>query len=433
MRPPTLRRLISPFSSPHKKVVLAQAIGQASVLAATPVLGRLMPVHELGIYQTALAIALVLQPLATLRVDFVLPGVEDDATARQLLTRGRLAGVVLLTVAALVGVLFVFLDNHDYAEIAVSAGVLALAYSWIALDGGQFLRTQALSALTARNLASGLSAAVLQCAAALLFPTALALTAAIVLARVIAIAVSRSKAPRFVLTSGSANRATYPLGRTFRAVLSSLLDTSILQSLVLVPGTVLGPAAAGYAGMSQRITTSPASLVVGGMGQVAQAKMSVSLRAGSSAMSSLRRAALGLGIVAISLGTLVALVAPLLVVPVLGPAWRPLQQLLPITAPALAAQVLSLTLVPIGVMLRAEGKLLVVNLMRFAVIVGGTVAVALVSRDLVLTVSAWSAATTAGYIAQLCFIFQAARRNDRAGVDQRDAEDTGASPATSGV
>lgn len=398
--------------SPHRRVVLAQGVGQAAVLLATPFLSRQVPVIELGTYQTALAIALALQPLATLRVDFVLAGIADDEVASRLLARGRAAGYLILAVAALAGVILFSVGQSHAAEVAWCAGPLAVAYSWLALDGGRFLRTQQLGALAARNLVSGIAAAVLQCIIAIFLPTAAALTGAIVAARLLAVVVSRRRAakPAIPRVARGLSDATYSGRRMMRAVSASLLDTAIMQSLVIVPGATLGPEAAGYTGMSQRVTTSPASLVVGGLGQVAQARVSQAIIGGEGdAAAALRPILLRLGVFAGALGVLVAFVAPHLVVPILGPAWRPLQWMLPIIAPALALQVLSLPLVPVGMMLHVERSLLRLNVVRVALIVGGTAAIASVTNDLRVTVTWWSITTAIGYVAQLCLIIWSAR------------------------
>ncbi|TDL10059.1 hypothetical protein EUA04_08970 [Mycolicibacterium obuense] len=407
---------------PRRQVVFAQAVGQLAVLASTPVLSRLVPVGELGQYQIALALALALQPVATLRVDFVLPGVTDDHRARRLVTRAHLSGLILLLVALSAGGIFWVLGRQQLALIACCAGVLTVAYSWLALDGGEFLRARRLRALAVRNLVSGLAAAVLQCVVAVFAPTAVMLTVAIVLARFAAVLLSRKardsdrrdKQVAPTMTKGD-SVDPYPIRRMAPAVGTSLLDTLIMQSLVVVPGAALGSEAAGYAGMSQRITTSPASLIVGGLSQVAQSHVAEALREpGGRALQALRPSIKHLTLVAVVLGFSVAVIAPHLVVPVLGAAWSPLEVLLPITAPALAMQIVSLPLVPVAMVLRAETALLRLNIFRFIAIVGGTALVAAASGELVPTIIWWSVTTALGYAGQLWIVIASARRHDRA-------------------
>ena len=404
-----------PSLTPQRRVVIAQAIGQGSVLLATPLLSRIVPVAELGTYQIALALALAVQPLATLRVDFVLPGVQDDGVARRLLRLGHAAGWLVLVVASLVAAALLLSGNVVTAEILVHAGVLAVAYSWLAIDGGRFLRTQDLSALAIRNLVSGLAASLLQCVFVIFSPTAAALTCAIVIARLLAVALSRRKASKQVRKQSSWNEENpYTLQRIVTTVSTSLLDTAILQSFVVIPGATLGPVAAGFTGMSQRITTSPASLVVGGIGQIAQARVATEIHTGEGRVfTALKPMLLRLAGVACVIGLAVAFVAPLLVVPILGPSWLPLQQLLPITAPALALQLVSLTLVPVGMVLRAERSLLTLNVVRLVLIAGGTAASAVLTQDLIFTVTWWSVSTTAGYSAQLLVITRKAIQWER--------------------
>lgn len=404
---------------PRRQVVLGQAVGQLAVLASTPVLSRLVPVHELGKYQIAFAVALALAPLATLRVDFALPGVTSDSAAQRILRQGHLAGLVLLLLALGVAGILVLCGLQQPAEIACCAGVLTVAVSWLALDGGEFVRAHRLRALATRNLVSGLAAAALQCVIALTAPTAVMLTVAIVLARFAAVLLSRSVRDPDRRDGPTSDQVRdepnpYPLRRMAPAVGTSSLDTLILQSLVLVPGAALGSEAAGYAGMSQRITTSPASLIVGGLSQVAQSRVAEALREpGGRVLRALRPTLKQLFLVAAILGISVAVIAPFLVVPVLGPAWSPLQVLLPITAPALALQIISLPLVPVAIVLNAETALLRLNLVRFAAIVGGTAVVAVVSGQLVSTIIWWSATTALGYAGQLWVVVASARRHDR--------------------
>ncbi|WP_111511747.1 oligosaccharide flippase family protein [Mycobacterium kyogaense] len=406
---------------PRRQIVLAQAVGQFAVLASTPVLSRLVPVGELGQYQIALAVALALQPVATLRVDFVLPGVTDDHGARRLVTRAHLSGLILLLVALSAGGILLLIGRQQLALIACCAGVLTVAYSWLALDGGEFLRAGRLRALAVRNLVSGLAAAVLQCVVAVFAPSAVMLTVAIVLARFAAVLLSRKardsdRRDKQVAPKMNGDSVDpYPIRRMAPAVGTSLLDTLIMQSLVVVPGAALGSEAAGYAGMSQRITTSPASLIVGGLSQVAQSHVAEALREpGGRALQALRPSLKHLTLVAVVLGFSVAVIAPHLVVPVLGAAWSPLEVLLPITAPALAMQIVSLPLVPVAIVLRAETALLRLNLFRFMAIVGGTALVAAASGQLVPTIIWWSATTALGYAGQLWIVIASARRHDGA-------------------
>ncbi|MEV8218581.1 glycosyltransferase [Microbacterium sp. NPDC077391] len=390
-------------------------------------LSRLVPVSELGTYQIALAIALALQPVATLRVDFALPGVASDFMAWRIQRRGYAAGFAILLVAAATATVLALAGIPRAAEIATYAGVLTVAYSWLAIDGGRFIRTQDLDALATRNLVSGLAAAVFQCILVIFIPTAAALTCAIVAARFLAVGLSRMKARarRPLEASRRDDTDPYPTRRMITTVTTSLLDTLTLQSFVFVPGAVLGASAAGYMGMTQRITTSPASMIVGGLGQVAQARVSQALRGSNETiLAALMPTVLRLGTISLAAGLAVAFIAPPLVVPVLGESWAPLESLLPITAPALALQLLSLTLVPVGILLAAQKSLLALNVVRLAVVVGGTAITATLTQNLLIAAVWWSISTSAGYCIQLLIIVTSAYRTDRRMQDLTNSKDS---------
>lgn len=384
------------------------------MFAAIPFLTRLYGPAEIGEYQIALALALILQPAATLRYEYVIPVTFSSSLVRRAVRNSLLSLLISVTFVAILGLILILAGNQTAGSSALMTSVLLSIYSWIAIDNALLVRAGALERLGARNLLSGSVSAVLQVGLALLLPIAWTLVVGVAAGRLVSIVLTQKRQASMMAVGDGLDTTSYTGRRMAATIGSSLLANASTNSLVLLTGTSLGTQSAGHAAMAQRVAGTPASLVSQGLAQVVQvtASRSIAARDGSlwrSLMRVFTRLALASGVV----GILILIFGPILAVPVLGPAWEPVGAILAILAPTFALQLIVSPLTPVLVMIHEERALLIQNALRLTVVGCSTAAAAVLSSDLVWTATAYAISMIGMYLLQLATIARLVRRYDK--------------------
>jgi O-antigen/teichoic acid export membrane protein len=393
--------------------VAGQACGQLAMLAVTPVLTRALGPEQLGIYQIAVAIALVLQPIASLRYEYAIPTARSTERLTLYVKVARLitwsSSVVILLVAAGVAVI-----GAPDAQMLVMIAALVFVYASMAIDNALLVRMRSLKRLGLRNLLSGVITAALHLAVALLYPEPLLLAASITVSRLFAVIVTRAPRTDAYRELGEDQlEGAYGGKRMVSTVASSVLSTLTIQGLTLSSAAFLGPRAAGIISTSQRITATPASLIGQGIAQVAQANAAASINARDGSLTrAMKRVMVKVAPVSALLATAMVILGPLLAVPVLGAGWDSAGMVIAILAPVVAFQLVTSPLSPVLVMIGQERILLRQSLIRSIVSLGVTALAAGVSGSMLLTVAVFSASMCALYVTQLMAIFAALRAHD---------------------
>ncbi|WP_328305232.1 lipopolysaccharide biosynthesis protein [Actinomycetospora sp. NBC_00405] len=399
------------------RLLLGQVTGQLCLVAAVPVLTRLVDPAEMGLFQIAAAVAVVLQPAATLCHEFRIP-VAD--------TRGQVAGLRRVGLAALgavagLGVVVAggaaLLGAADPAVVALTTGLLLLAYGGTVLDNAVLIREERRSALAVRNLLSGVLGAGLQVAAGVLVGSAVALGTAVLVGRLVAIAVTRSpgagSAPGGVALSPRDTLVT--VGAQSIWVLS-------MQTMTLLTAPFFGVAAAGYVGLAQRIAGAPTALVGQALGQVAQSLLAPHVRAprGELRRAVLRQlAVLGGGASMVAVVLIVA--APRWAGTVLGAEYAAVGTVTAVLAVPFALQITTAPLVPLLIMIGRQGVLFRLQVVRAVVALAAVTGGALVTGDFVTTCLLYAISETACYGGCLVAVLREAGRVDAATVQVRPA------------
>lgn len=382
-------------------MVAAQVAGQLALVLVMPVLTRMIETQTLGIYQAALALGLVLQPLGTLRTEFLLPSLSSEAEYARVL---RLALLVLATVtvatAGVAGVALLVGDDTLSLSVLLTA-LLMFAYGWTMLDNAAVIRRGNARVLAYRNLLAGSLSALFQLIAAFIWPTALALALAIVLGRGIAIGLTRP--PRARPTAAADHSRTQArewwLSRSILAVLSGMTSSAAVQALVLFTGVALGPTGVAYIGTAQRTAGVPLGLLSQGLSQATQLTLAPLIRnrdprALGETQSQVRRmaplsagAALGL-----------ALLGPLLAEPVFGSGWQVVGWIVALLAVPSSLQLLFAPLIPVYVMLGRERLLLGLQIMRLGANAAAMAVAYFLSNNMLVVTTAYAVVTSAWYI-----------------------------------
>lgn len=392
-------------------VVAAQAVGQLALVAVMPLLTRVVPAVELGYYQAGLAAALVLQPVATLRTELVLPSLVSQQEFRRVRRVGTLgvAGSVLILAVATAAASGT--GAAAASSAALMAGVLVLSYGWTALDNAVLIRDGSLGRLSVRNLLGGVVAAGLQAAAALVWPSAPALAAALLLGRGAAVLVTRRwrRAPA-ASADGPPDEREWSFRRGVVAVLSGVAASGAAQSLVLFGGWALGPTSAADLGVAQRSAGAPLGLVSQGLSQATQAVIAPLVRARDSRTAdAVLRQVRGLVPVALAVVVAMAVLAPLLAEVVFGAGWARVGTIVAVLAVPSGLQLLIAPVLPVFLMVGAEKSMLVLQIVRLVASVVAAAALHLATGQLIAAVAGYSAVTTAWYVVTFAFLMRRLR------------------------
>ena len=395
-------------------VVAGQASGQLVMLAVLPVLTRAFQPSELGRYQIALSIALVAQPFATARVEYVLPVQKSPSAVTNLIRRATLITLntcLLLFAAALI--LWVGGSNASAATAAMTSTLL-LVFAWIAVDNALLVRSRDYRRLATRNLIGGIASGVLQLCVALWIPHVAALAIAMFVGRGGALLLTRRTGSPHQPIGDGTDTVRYTARRAVTTVALGTVSTTVLQALTLVTGATLGQSAAGLVGTTQRVAGAPASFVSQGLSQLVQGRFVSVFTAGRhrNFHRTLSRTLLPLGAFGIVIALGLAIGGPLLAGPLLGAQWSAVGPLLAIVAVPTAQQMMMGALNPLFVMAGAERTLLIQQVLRLLLSVGGAALAAVLLNDLTAVVTTFAVATTAAYLANIGLLMQVARRYD---------------------
>jgi O-antigen/teichoic acid export membrane protein len=411
----------------------SQVVGQLALVAVLPVLTRVYPPAEFGVYQFAFAIAFILLPLATLRLEYIVPTTHAADLVRRRLRLGTAVALGLSILLIAVGVIDHISGLTDVSGILIMTGLLVPALGLPLLDGARLVRQGARRALAVRNLVGGVAGASLQAVFALSSGDVMLLPVALLVGRLIGIAASRLvKEPATdgrsvdaaTRDDGSAETADpelesprdtpYTLARALPTIGAGAMSGLTIQGLTVIAGATVGPAAAGQVGVAQRIASTPISLAGQALAQVTQLSFSRIIRERrpslTASLGSHVRAFLAIGVL---VGAALAIGGPLLAGPVLGAEWAPAGVLIAMLAIPATLQVAVSPTDFLFVMLGRERRLFALQLTRAALTwTTGLVAAAL-TGDIGIVVLSFSIAWALAYALSLIFVFRAARTFDR--------------------
>lgn len=387
------------------QLVAGQVLGQLCIVGIIPILTRSYAPVVLGTYQAAMAVAMTVQPLASLRSEFVLPSLRHDRSAQALYRLALVSTSGIVAVTALAAAVLWYL-SLAIAPSVFMAALLIAALALTVLDNAKLLRLRAEGRLAARNLLAGLFTAGLQLGVAFANLPVEMLALAFLVGRLLAILVTSSRGRSFDLADIGEEPHPYGMRRASLAVASGVTATATAQMFTATSAPALGPEASGFVGVSQRIAGLPIGLLGQGLAQALQSRTATTIRAGRAGLRrqvSQQIATLS-GVAALTSAALI-IFAPPLAGPLLGPEWVPAGTVIAILAIPLSFQLVIGPLMPLLPMLAKEHLLLFIQLSRF-ILVGGTLAASFaVGLELNSTAFAFAGATIAGYLLMIAILW----------------------------
>lgn len=353
-----MKRLLSGAA----KIGVGVAFGQMLVVLVSPVLTRIFSPEQFGIYALVVAIAALVTVVSTGRVELAVPVAGSNRGARDVLMLGVLYLFVGTSFAAIVVVVATLLGQQAVPigpelllvpGFAFFAGLFELASAYLVRRRRYTAAAWRSVLLNGTMVASQLSLGAANWPAGLSFGHVLGrIVAAWYALHVGGIRLRREF--RGLLNSGVGRVARRTSHFPIVLAPSALVNAIGAQAPVLLFGLLLGPAAAGLLGFTQRVLGAPVALLGQSLAQVYAAESASSLRANSRGARALflRSSAILLTSATI-LGTAVFLLAPLLFGPVFGAEWAEGGRVAQALSIGVAAQ---MVVVPLGQTLIVFGK-----------------------------------------------------------------------------
>lgn len=393
-----------------RQLIVGQFVGQVALLLAIPALTRLLPVAEMGIYQAAFSIATVLQPLATLRRELLIPfsGISDTRRHRMV---GLGFAAVLCSIIGVGGAVAAFLGYSNLAATLFSTAVVLLSLALTFVENAYLIRRAAHTRLAWRNLAGGVLCAVLQITIAFVVPSAIAIAAALLVGRGIATASTVVREVAEDEVPGGGERDSQ---RSISAIVSALAASASSQAMVVVSLGTLGPSASAQIAIGQRVAGTPASLIGQALTQIALGAASPLIRNQRPGLTAQLRGqtlkAAALASIA-SVGLMIG--APLLAVPVLGPEYQEAGPITAILAIPLGLTLVALPATSLMIPLGRERLLATLQILRLTAIVATIGVTAAISGNLITTSLATATVWSFAYVPLLTASFRATMAHDR--------------------
>lgn len=402
-RPPTAKKR-------SRELIIAQLVGQLALLLAIPVLTRLLSPTEMGIYQTGLSVALILQPLATLRRELLIPfaGMRDARKHRGI---GLGFAAALSGATALMAIPAWAMGNVSLAETFLATALILPSFALMYVENAYLIRHGAQGRLAVRNLVGGVLSAALQVVAALLLPGAIAIAGALLLGRAVATFITVVRLTPSAEVDGRGEKKSQ---RSVSAISSAMIAAASSQAVVIVSFATLGPSAAAQVAVGQRVAGAPASLIGQALTQIALSSAAPLIREQRPGMTSqLRSLTIRTGAAAAVTAATLMIGGPALAAPILGPGWEVAGVMAAIFAIPLSLTLVALPATTLLIPLGRERLLVSLQTVRLVAIVSAIVVTSALTDDALTTSVVTAAVWTLAYIPLMTAAFRATVAHDR--------------------
>jgi O-antigen/teichoic acid export membrane protein len=393
------------------KIVAGTGAAQVLSVLAAPILTRLYPPADYGVYAVATSFLSVFVSVTCLRYEFAIPLPKDDVTAANVLALSALVNGALSVFIAVVLVLFGSTILGVFGAGAMSPYIVLLA---LAQFGGGLnsalvnwaVRTKDFSSIAIANLAQGIAGNAV--------PVGLGLLGTGVIGLVIgAVAGNLASVPRLLQTAWRANseafkqvtwRGMATVANRYRRFPifssgSALLGSVGLRAPLLLIVAFFGTAAGGQYALAERLCYLPVTLVAGAVGQVYIAESARLARERPEELGALfRRTTFSLAKIAIGPAILVAIAAPLFAGLVFGDRWTIAGQFVAVLVPLFYVAFIATATGDVLYVLERQGLHLIREILRFGFLAGSILLARVLGLEPLGAVAVLSAAGSIAYV-----------------------------------
>lgn len=393
------------------RVVWGQLIGQGALLVSLPIISRMYGPTAFGMYGLATAIAIAVQPLATLRVEHVIPGYLDGNAARARTNWGIIGVIILAALAIPVGSVLA----SDYWDLVSGTSLVLLAYSSSALDSAMLIRASRFSNLALRNALVGILTAILQIGVGLFAANGFTLAVCFAIGRIFAVVLTRDRKRLLAEKSNRQFRGleTRSSSRVLSAVSAGVISNAATQSFTYVTYGLFGATAAGHVSAAQRAAGTPTQVVGQALAQLTGSSVAAVIRNGEQIVWPLMRRIIArlLAISALTAAMLMVL-GPSLLPIALGYEWVLAGELLVYLSVPFALQFLLLPMMQVFALLKREFVLLVLQCIRLVLVLAVATVIGVLGRPIVELAAGLSAAMVLSYLVTLVVLIVIVKARD---------------------
>jgi O-antigen/teichoic acid export membrane protein len=267
-------------------ILSATALAQVISFVALPLLSRLYSPEAFGVFTLVIAVVAIVAPVATLRLEsaamLAAEGSEVRAVVRNAVTSIVAVGLATFIIIQVLEAAGVWSAGSVHLS-ALWVSILVILTSLFSLLSQLALRERKYALVARRNLYQAVAMSVGQAAASLVSRAATGLLIGYVLGRLVAlVSLWRPTREYFGRTDRGVRRAAWRTYWKFPLVFtpSALLNALGSQAPVIFIITWFGAGLGGQVGMAERIVAVPLALIGAAAGQVLEAEMSRTIRAG---------------------------------------------------------------------------------------------------------------------------------------------------------
>lgn len=399
------------LTGPSGRVILAQALGQSAQLLALPIIARHYGPSLMGVYQVGLATALVLVPVATLRVEYVLPLVSEMGVRKNVL-KALLASLALAS--ALIGIALWFWVTGELraSKSTFLALAIMLGTAVNIVDNSFLVRWGDYRALALRNLYAGLFSAGSQILCATLGFDITIVGVAFLLSRIAAVLLVRGT-PVAAYENRDETSEDSSRRRVVSGVASGILSNASIYAPSFILGGAYGANAAGQLGVAQRLAGSPLTMAGRGISQVVQSKLVGAIREDRHITPLMLRVLRPIAAGAFAVFVVLAVGGPLCVPAILGAEWKQAGYMVAVLAVPLSGQLVMNPLSTVLLLLGREHLAFSLQAMRLGLILAFAGIFTLLGASVLMTTVGIMIAWSIAYGMQAFIILRLCKYRDR--------------------
>lgn len=328
-----MRKLLARIPHSYKGVAhIAGGTGVAQLLAfaSLPFLTRIYTPEAFGVFSYIFAIAMILVPVATLRLELAVPLPPEQKDSELLVRTGLVVSTfICVGIAAFVLIAGPWLDDSNELDLMPSLWFLpftVLASAWFAILSQKAIAHKDYRVVGTRNVIQGIGRVVGQFGFALVTRSGSGLLAGNLFGSVLGIGtLARTyKHGLFISQPLAGSKRILKRYKAFPLVYmpSALLNILGSSLPLLLFGIWYGPAVVGMLGVVQRVLAVPAGLVSSSVGQVFLGEIAERVRTGQRDNRTLYlKATRKLAIVGLLIPVITIPLAPILTPIILGSDW----------------------------------------------------------------------------------------------------------------
>ena len=400
------RRMAS-LAQSTRLVSISAVYSQLSLILVTPLLVRIVQPEIFGSYQVALSVAAIVQITFTGGIEYVMPSVSAEASLH--LRRRAQVFMAIASAAAACLTLGVILFGHVNIAATLAGGCLIGAiYGLTALDTAYRASLGSIRTVVRRNLIFGTGIVILQPLAAVLWPTFYGLVAAIIMARLLSIAVTLQSASRPEVhledsISSGRGRAIKPpnLTQNFAWVAGVTISNIAVQFPVLIIG-LSSLEMAGQVAIAVRVVGVGSALLGSAVSQGFSLRFAFMIRLGESRLAiahMLHKVQRQWSLIGIVIGLAITVVAQLAGGMIFGDKGNTIGDLVSIMAIPFGLQIVNRIVTPVYPLIQRNGTLSVLQLIRLLGVCASMIGTLAATSSTFLAIGAMSLASGVFYIA----------------------------------